>query len=192
MPGPIPAAAPRAMVPTFLQANAPATPAAPAYRQDAWAGARAGGTASGPWAPAQAGATANGPWAPAQAGGTAVGAAAIADGGFLGWLGGCLAGAFWALPKLARFGPAGLLGSVVVILGCGWYGGRVVASVKELFAGSVHGVAQLGAWFVGGRLAAGAIAGMKQPGVLMAAFVIWLGSWAAGKLLDMVWPGGRT
>lgn len=164
MPAPITAAAPRAPLPSFL--GAPATAPAPAFGRDAWA--------------------------PAQVAGAPVQAASVGSPGFLGWLGGALAGAFWALPKLARFGAPGIIGSVVVVLGCGWYGGRVVEGVQALFQGAVRPAAQLGAWFAGGRLAAAAIAGMKQPGALMAAFLIWLGSWAAGKLLDLVWPAGRT
>lgn len=107
---------------------------------------------------------------------------------FLGWVGGCLAGAVWAVPKLARFGPLGFIGSAIVVLGCGFYGGKAVGAGEELFQGQPRDAVEVGAWLAGARVAAGAVASMRQPGALVAAGLIWLGSWVAGKVVDLVWP----
>jgi hypothetical protein len=107
---------------------------------------------------------------------------------FLGWAAGVVGGIFWAVPKLARFGPIGFLGSAVVALGCGWYGGKAVEAGQELLQGQPRSAVKVGVWFACARLAAGALNTLREPGAMMAAFLIWLASWGGGKVLDMVWP----
>lgn len=162
MPNPIaslPSLAPRGSgLPGFLTPPSQ-TPAPTAYARDAWTPAAA----------------------PSALG------AAPSGGGLIGWLVGAAVAGFWALPKLARFGPAGLLTSALVVLAGGWYGGRVVGAGQAVVAGDVRPAAQVGLWFLGGRLAAAAIATWRLPGAFVAAALIWAGSWGAGKLLDLVW-----
>ena len=156
-------AAPRGgALPAFLQPPSQAQAQAPGFVRDAWTGGTTAPTL-------QATAT------------------AASGGGLIGWLVGAAVGAFYALPRLARFGPAGLLTSVLVVLAGGWYGGSVVGAGQATLAGDVRPAVQVGAWFAGGRLALGLIQSWKSPGAFVAAAVIWLGSWGAGKLLDAVW-----
>jgi hypothetical protein len=107
---------------------------------------------------------------------------------FLGWLGGLAAGAFWAIPKLGRFGPVGFFTGLVVALACGFYGGKTVEAGQALLQAKPRPALEVGAWFAGATLAAKLISNMRQPGALLAAAVIWLGSWAADKVLGLIWP----
>ena len=136
----------------------PPSQAPAGYQRDAWSGTAPAATASAP-----------------------------SGGGLIGWLVGAAVAGFWALPKLARFGPAGFLTSALVVLAGGWYGGRVVGAAQALPAGDVRPAVQVGAWLGGGVLAARLIQNWKSPGAFVAAALIWAGSWGAGKVLDAVW-----
>ncbi|MDB5099228.1 MAG: hypothetical protein JWM80_3649 [Cyanobacteria bacterium RYN_339] len=107
---------------------------------------------------------------------------------WLGWLGGLAGGLVWAIPKLRNFGPVGFLTGLVVALGCAFYGGKAVEAGQELLQAKPRAVVEVGAWLGGATLAAKVISTFRQPGALLAAAVIWLGSWAAAKALSLVWP----